>query len=196
MELLNTLMHHAARRGGLHVFGVYCRELRAGAVPPEDVQVRTLREAELLSYCADPDLELRERMVRSADGNVCVGAFCGGELAGYVWFAYEDAPHVDGVRVRVPAHAIYRFKAFVRPAFRGRGIAPRLYAGADALVARPGRRTVVNCIALQNRPSIAASLRSGDAPLGRLGYWQAGRRFVALHSREVEAFGLRFYLAN
>lgn len=195
MELVNTLMHHAARRGGLHVLGVYWRKLGAAAgVRAEDLHVRALGEAELLAYCADPELELRESMARS--GNTCIGAFSGDVLAGYAWFAYDDAPHVNGVRVRVPGHAIYRFKTFVRPAWRGRGIAPFLYRAADGLVARPGRDTVVNCIALQNAPSIAASLRSGDAPLGHLGYWQAGARFLALHSAGVALFGLRFYLGK
>lgn len=188
-------MHLAARRGGLHVLGVYYRKLGVAAARArtEDLHVRALRESELLAYCADPGLELRESMVRS--GNTCIGAFSGDVLAGYAWFAYADAPHMNGVRVRVPGQAIYRFKTFVRPAWRGRGIAPFLYGAADAFVARPGRGYVVNCIALQNAPSIAASLRSGDAPLGHLGYWQAGRRFFALHAREVRAFGLSFYLS-
>jgi len=99
---------------------------------------------------------------------------------------------VNGVRVQVPARAIYRFKTFVRPACRGRGIAPFLYAAADAIVARPGRESVVNCIALQNRASIAAALKSGDAACGYLAYWQARGRFLALHSRKVAALGLRF----
>ena len=186
-------MHLAARRGGLHVLGVYYRRLGAAAaralVP--GIACRRVGGEELLSLCADPELELRASMASGAA--TCIGAFSGGVLAGYAWFAYDDAPHVNGVRVRVPGHAIYRFKTFVRPAWRGRGIAPFLYGAADELVARPGRGYVVNCIALQNAPSIAASLRSGDAPLGRLGYWQAGKRFLALHSWRVDDFGLKFY---
>lgn len=199
-RLLEGLVHQAARRGGLHVFQVLCRRL--GAVPagalPRELACRRLREDELLSRCADPALELGEGMVRDAilRGDECVGAFSGGELAGYAWFSYGDAPHVNGVRVSVPAEAIYRYKAFVLPARRGRGIAPFLYAAADALVARPGRRYVVNCVAVQNAGSIAASRRSGDALLGYLGYWQAGGRFLAIHTREVKAFGLRFHLAR
>ena len=178
----------------LQVFKVYYRSLGASAaramVP--GLTCRRLGEAELLELCADPELDLRPALASS--GNACVGAFSGGELAGYVWFADRDAPHVNGVRVRVPEQAIYRFKAFVRPAYRGRGVAPFLYGAADALVAPAGRRYVVSCIGVQNRPSIAASLRSGDQPLGYLGYWQAGRRFRAVHSRGVALFGLRFYL--
>jgi len=195
-----AFLHQAARRGGLHVFRVYWRRLGAGAAlaSAPELACRRLGDDELLARCADPRLGLGEAMVRDAllRGDACVGAFCGGELAGYAWFSYDDAPHVGGVRVSVPAPAIYRYKAFVLPAHRGRRIAPFLYGAADDLVAKPGRRYVVNCIALQNRSSVAASLRSGAAPLGHLGYWQAGTRFLALHSRSVELFGLRFYLGK
>jgi len=194
--MLAALLNQAERRGGLHVFRVFHRRLGAASAPPAapGLECRRLSGAELLALCADPALELREAMVRTAlaRGDACVGAFLEGRLAGYAWFAYGEAPHVNGVRVQVPARAIYRFKTFVRPACRGRGIAPFLYAAADAIVARPGRESVVNCIALQNRASIAAALKSGDAACGYLAYWQARGRFLALHSRKVAALGLRF----
>jgi GNAT superfamily N-acetyltransferase len=194
--MLAALLNQAERRGGLHVFRVFHRRLGAASAPPQSpgLECRRLSGGELLSLCADPALELREAMVRAAlaRGDACVGAFLEGRLAGYAWFAYDEAPHVNGVRVQVPARAIYRFKTFVRPACRGRGIAPFLYAAADAIVARPGRESVVNCIALQNRASIAASLKSGDAAFGYLAYWQARGCFFALHSRRVAALGLRF----
>jgi len=198
--MLAALLNQAERRGGLHVFRVFHRRLGAASAPPPapGLECRRLSGGELLALCADPALELREAMVRAtlARGDACVGAFLEGRLAGYAWFAYDEAPHVNGVRVQVPARAIYRFKAFVRPACRGRGIAPFLYAAADAIVARPGRESVVNCIAAQNGASIAASLKSGGAPLGWLAYWQGRGRFFALHSRSVAALGLRFYRAS
>lgn len=196
--LLAAVVHQAARRGGLHVFQVLYRKLGTGFAGPlaRGLACRRLHEEELLSCCADPQLDLGEGMVREAilAGDDCVGAFSGGKLLGYVWFSYADAPHLNGVRVRVPAQAIYRFKAFVLPAYRGRGIASFLYGAADGIVARPGRQYVVNCVAVQNLASIAASRRSGDALLGHLCYWQAGRFFAAYHTPEVEALGLRFHL--
>ena len=198
--MLAACLNQAARRGGLHVFRVFHRRLRAGAAQPPTpgLECRRLWGEELVALCSDKTLDLREAMVRDAfaRGDACVGAFLEGRLAGYVWFAYEQAPHVNGVRVQVPSQAIYRFKSFVRPACRGRGIAPALYGAADALVARPGRESVVNCIAVQNGASIAASLKSGGAPLGWLAYWQGRGRFFALHSRSVAALGLRFYRAS
>jgi GNAT superfamily N-acetyltransferase len=93
----------------------------------------------------------------------------------------------------VPPRAVYRFKSFVRPAFRGMGIAAALYGAADAVVGRPGRAAVVVCIAGHNAASIAATLKSGSRPLGALAYWQTRRYFVAFHSRRVRRLGLRFY---
>jgi hypothetical protein len=51
----------------------------------------------------------------------------------------------------------------------------------------------VNCIATHNFASTAASLRSGAQPLGYVGYWQKGERFIAFHSPAVRSLGLRFY---
>ncbi len=192
--MLAACLNQAARRGGLHVFRVFHRRLGAArAAPLAGLECRRLSAAGLARFSEDATLGLHG----STDWrHACVGAFLDGELAGYVWFACGEAPHVDGVRVQVPARSLYRFKSFVRPAFRGRGIAPALYGAADALVAEPGRESVVNCIAAQNGASIAASLKSGGAPLGWLAYWQGRGRFFALHSRSVAALGLRFYRAS
>jgi GNAT superfamily N-acetyltransferase len=181
-RMLSPVLHQAARHGGVHILNVFSRRLRSDPPPPApNVTCRRLREEELPARCK---------------GEVCVGAFVDGELVGYAWYAYDDAPHVKGVRVRVPAHAIYRFKVYVLPAYRGRGVAPFLYAAADRLVARPGRTTVVTCVALQNLPSLAASRRSGETLLGWLGYWQSGERFSAARSPAVQSFGLEFYFAR
>jgi GNAT superfamily N-acetyltransferase len=102
---------------------------------------------------------------------------------------------VDGIWVKVPPRAVYRFKAFVRPSYRGRGIAAALYGAADPAVARAGLDRIVNCVAVQNLPSIAATLKSGSRPLGALAYWRARGWFLAIHSPEVRRLGLQFYLA-
>lgn len=190
-------MHQAARRGGLHVLRVFLRPLQArrGGAWPNGLELRPLGEAELVSHSRDPEIELREATIREAfrRGDRCIGALDGAALVGYVWFAYQTAPHVDGIWVQVPPRAVYRFKTFVRPSHRGRGIAAALYGAADPLVGRPGLDAVVDCVAVQNLPSIAATLKSGSRPLGALGYWQGAGRFLAFHSAGVRRLGLRFY---
>jgi GNAT superfamily N-acetyltransferase len=175
-----TLMHQVSRRAGLHVLHVFSRRLRPVPAPRlAGVSCRVLQHREL----------------GRRPGDVCVGVFVDGEPAGYAWYAYEDAPHVNGVRVRIPPHLIYRFKVYVLPAYRGRGLAPYLYRAADELVARPGRERVVTCVAVQNLSSVIASVRAGDIPHGLLAYWQWRRHFVAVHSPATLDLGLNFYRA-
>ena len=194
-------MHQAARHGDLHVLRVFARPLRQHAARGASlagVELRSLDEEELVAWRRDPELDLPEGMIREVyrRGDRCLGALHGAALVGYVWFAYGFAPHVDGIWVKVPPRVVYRFKAFVRASYRGRGIAPALYDAADPLIAKPGLDTVVDCIALQNQPSIAATLRSGSRPLGALGYWRVGSRLLSFHSPAVRRLGLRFYLAT
>jgi GNAT superfamily N-acetyltransferase len=185
-------------RAGLHLYRVFRRPLGAAkrTQPADVLRCRVLTLSELLPLCADAELDLREAMVRDAAvrGDLCIGAWRGGELAGYAWFSYAEAPHLDGVWVRVPAEAVYRYKVLVRPRWRGRGVARFLYAAADPLVAMPGRRFVVTCIAPHNRASIAASLKGGDAPLGWLAYWKFSGSFLPYHDPQVKTHGPRFYL--
>lgn len=191
-------MQQVAQRGRLHVLRVFSRPLAplARCVAPPGFELRLLTPEELFRHSRDPGLDLREPMIRETDqrGDRCLGALAEGVLVGYVWFAYAVAPHVDGIWVKVPPRAVYRFKAFVRPSHRGRGIAAALYGFADPLVGKAGLDTVVDCVAVQNLPSIAASLKSGSRPLGVLAYWRTRRRFLVLHSPAVRRLGLRFYL--
>ena len=185
-------------RAGLHLYRAFRRPLGAARrLQAADVlRCRPLSLAELLPLCADAELDLREAMLReaAARGDLCIGAWRGRELAGYAWFAYAEAPHLDGVWVRVPAEAVYRYKVLVRPAWRRRGVAGFLYAAADALIALPGRRFLVTCVAAHNAASIAASLKSGDAPLGWIAYWRFRDFFAPCHDLQVREHGPRFYL--
>ena len=98
-------MQQAAKRGRLHVLRVFSRPLLAHArsAPPPGLDLRPLGLAELISHSRDPKLDLREAMIRESlqRGGLCLGALDGNTLAGYVWFAYGVAPHVDGIWVKV-----------------------------------------------------------------------------------------------
>jgi GNAT superfamily N-acetyltransferase len=199
-RLTRALAHQLARRGRLHLLRVFSRPLRVPAcppAPPPGLELRSVSAAELRRHSADPALGLREPMIADVlgRGDLCLGALEGGILAGYVWLAYEAAPHVHGIWVQVPARAVYLFKSFIRPSHRGRGIAAALYRAADALATRPGRELVVSCVEAHNHPSIALSLKDGSRPLGALAYWRAGPWYAAFHSPAVRRLGLRFYLA-
>jgi GNAT superfamily N-acetyltransferase len=195
-----VVMYQLARRGGVHLLRVFHRRLEP-AVPwpmPPSYDIGVMTQDELLAECRDPALDLTETSVRAAYacGSLCIGARQRDGLVGYVWFAFDAAPHLDGIWVRVPARTIYRYKAFVRPAHRGKGIAPAMYRYAERVFSDRGREGVVDCIATHNFASIAASVRSGAHPLGHIGYWRSARRFLSFHSRAVRQLGLRFYVAS
>lgn len=193
-----AVMERAGAWLGVRAYAVFRRALGAAvAARPANLAFRMVAESDALKLAADPHLELRAPSVRAAffRGDLCVGAFDGGTLAGYAWFARAPAPHVMGVQVRFAAHVVYTYKTFVRPQYRGRGIAPALYAFPDAHFRALGRSEAALCVDTHNRASIAAARKSGGALAGWLAYWHRGRHFGAYHSPGLSPLGLRFYLA-
>jgi GNAT superfamily N-acetyltransferase len=191
-------MERAGAWLGVRAYAVFSRALgSAVAARPAGLALRMVPEREAMKLAADPCLDLRAPSVRAAfaRGDLCVGAFDGGKLAGYAWFAQAPAPHVMGLQVRFAAHVVYTYKTFVRPQYRGRGIAPALYAFPDAHFRALGRSEAALCVDTHNRASIAAARKSGGALAGWLAYWHRGRHFRAYHSPGLAPLGLRFYLA-
>ena len=190
------VMSRLGEQAGVRVFRIFGRRLRAwaGAAAPR-VDCRLLPQHEVLALCAAPALDLVPSKVQAAyrRGDLCVGAFQGGELAGYCWFALSPAPHMDGAWLEFPDHVVYTYKSYVRPAFRGRGIAAALYGFADSHFLERGRTHAVLCVESHNRPSIAAARRSGFAEAGYAAYL-AGARLRAWRSRAAAGYGLRFFV--
>ena len=188
-------MHRLARHAGLRVFRVFGRALEARTHAGGHPDCRFLAEHEVFRLCADASLDLVPGKVRAAfdRGDLCAGIFEGGELAGYCWFALSPAPHMDGAWLEFREDVVYTYKSYVRPAFRGRGIAAALYRFADAHFLQRGRTHAVLCVESHNLPSSAAALRSGFSGAGYAAY--AGHaRWRAWCSRAAAAFGLRFYV--
>jgi len=190
------VMSRLGWQAGVRVFRIFGRRLRAwaGAAAPR-VDCRLLPEREVLALCADPVLELVPSKVQAAyrRGDLCAGAFQDGELAGYCWFALSPSPLMDGAWLEFPDQVVYTYKSYVRPGFRGRGIAAALYGFADAHFLERGRTHAVLCVESHNRPSIAAARRSGFAEAGYAAYL-AGGRLGAWRSRAAAGYGLRFFV--
>jgi len=190
------IMGRLARHAGLRVFRVFGRRLEPQArVAGRGLDYRLLSKRDLLPLCADASLELSPSKVRAAygRGDLCVGAFERGVLAGYCWFALAAAPHLDRAWLEFPPHVVYTYKSYVRPAFRGRGIAAAMYRVADGLFLGRGRTHAVICVESHNRPSIAAAMRSGFSAAGYAAYF-GDARLRAWCSRAAAGLGLRFYV--
>ena len=192
VRVMSRLGHHA----GLRVFRIFSRRLRAPAAGPAPrAECRLLKEREVLALCADRTLDLMPDKVQAAyaRGDVCVGAYQDEVFAGYCWFALSALPQMDGAWLEFPDHVVYTYKSYVRPAFRGRGIASALFRFADALFLKQGRTHAVLCVESHNQPSIAAALRSGFVDAGYAGYF-SGARLRAWRSRAAAGHGLRFFV--
>jgi len=189
------VMSRLGKHAGLRVFRIFSRRLRErvdAAAQPTDC--RLLKEREAMALCADPTLDLVPSKVQAAyaRGDLCVGAFKHGVFAGYCWFALSPLPQMDGAWLEFPDHVVYTYKSYVRPAFRGRGIAAAMYRFADALFLKQGRTHAVLCVESHHGSSIAAALRAGFADAGYAGY-VGGVRLRPWRSRAAAGHGLRFF---
>lgn len=189
-------MRRLARHAGLRVFRIFGRRLEAGTqgrAGPFDY--RFMSEGDALPLCADASLDLTASKVRAAygRGDLCVAAFERENLAGYCWFALSAAPHMDRAWLDFPSRLVYTYKSYVRPAFRGRGIAAAMYRFADPVFLERGCKTALICVESHNWPSIAAARRGGFAAAGYAAYIGGGR-LRAWCSRTAAGYGLRFYV--
>lgn len=185
-------------RVGIFAYRVFSRPLSV-AVPalPAGIDFRVLAPQDIALF-TDAELEVDESKARAAlaRSEVCVGALHAGALAGYAWFAREAAPHIGGIWMDFDREAIYTYRAFVKSAFRGRGIAQALYQFADARFIQAGRRYTILCIEVGNKASRAAAKRSGARAVGYAGYVRAAGRILPFRSRGAGSVGFRFVARN
>jgi GNAT superfamily N-acetyltransferase len=194
------LMRTLGRRAGLRAFRFFRRPLdpeAPGASVP-GLDVRVLREPDLKEYCGRPELDLKAANVRAAfeRGDLCDGAFEGGQLVGYCWFAFSPAPHLDGVWVDFHKKGVWMYKSLVLPSHRGRGIAPALYRYTDRMCTDRGRSFSISCIESHNLSSIAAIRRTGYTPAGYAGYLCRGATVLPCSSTGVRDMSIRFYMPD
>lgn len=185
------------RRLGIHAWQIFTRPLSSeGSRAPTGLELRVIAPQDALSAFADRALEMDARKAAEgfARGEICVGAFDGPRLAGYAWFAQQPAPHSAGIWMGFDSRAIYVYRAFVNPRYRGRGIAPALYAFADPLFLKAGKTFAVLCIEATNSASLTAARRAGGQRVGHAVYWHRGSRFRFWRTRGVGPSGFRFYM--
>ena len=196
--MIAKLASRALSHAGIHAWQVFARRLGAGPLAAPGVELRFAPADQLRSQWSDaePEFKFTEAKARDAfaRGEVCVGAFHGTRLVGYAWYAVEQAPHWNGLWMDFDRRAVYIYRAFVTPRYRGRGIAPALFRFADRLFLERGREIAVLCIAADNKPSLAAARRSGAHSVGYCAYWHGTGRFFSLRASGVRHVGFRFYL--
>lgn len=197
-DLHGRLMRSLSHRAGVRLFRLFVRALESRIAPaaPAGLEPRLLSEPEVVALCANAELGLREDGARSAfgRGDLCVGAFQDAAIAGYCWMAFAPLPHLDGVWVEFDRSLVWTYKSFVRPAWRGKGIAPWLYRFGDAAARERGRSASLICVESHNRPSISAALHAGYRAEGWSALLLRGRRLASWRSPAAARRGVGFAL--
>lgn len=198
--MLVRVMNSLSRRAGVRLFRFFSRPLQAGDALASlgGLRLRPIDRAEAVELCEDPELDLVKEKLSAAyaRGDACVAAFEGTRLAAYCWLAFSPLPHLDGVWVAFDAGAVWTYKSFVRPAYRGRGIAPALYRFADGACRERGRGFSIICVEIHNRASIGAAMRARYSSAGYGGYARSRDACRSWMSAMAARQGVRFYLPD
>jgi GNAT superfamily N-acetyltransferase len=194
-RLIALLARLLGRRAGIFLARVVAYPLDVAAQARGAIRCRVASEAELRACCADPELELSEEQLRAAfaRGDSCIAAYNGKRLVGYEWLALANAPHVGGLWVEFAASDGYMYKKYVRPAYRGRGIAALLIAQSAAVAAGKRRKRVVSFIHLANTAGWQAAKRSGGRTIGYVGYLAWWGRSISFRTVGARRHGFRLY---
>lgn len=179
-------------RLGLKVLGLHRAPVGAPSTAPSPFTFRILDESQAIALAADRELEMRPEWSRAAHrrGDRCLAAFEGTRIVGYTWLSRQRALQDEGVELRVGAGGEYRYKTFVRPGDRGRGVMSQLYRAADAAGAAEGLAWSCLCIAPYNDASIAAAGKAGARRVGFLVAWKLGGRVRLWRSAGARSAGL------
>jgi GNAT superfamily N-acetyltransferase len=124
-------------------------------------------ERALLMAFGHPPEEIERRLGRG--DRVCVLA-SSGSLEGYLWLRTGLCEEPDlRTRFRIAPNETWIYDVMVAPALRGRGLYPRLLAGAARLLAAAGIERMLVIVDERNRNSVRAHLACGARPVGRIG---------------------------
>lgn len=138
------------------------------AVP---VEVRQLERSDLQRYGSQIEYEISPRFldaIASRD-DLCCGAFVGGQLVSYRFFAARPTAIDSYLRFRFPQRWVYAYKAFTHPSWRGRRLHRQLFLGSLREVGRwlHGLREPLGFVTLVVSDNVASS-----SALERLGFAQ------------------------
>ncbi|MBM4202825.1 MAG: hypothetical protein FJ194_01565 [Gammaproteobacteria bacterium] len=177
---------------------VSVRNITAEAVPGnviEGLSVRLASRAELLQAAEEKPDALSTDFVNAAldRGDICVAAFDGEHLVGFIWGSFSTAPHSDGLWVKAEHPYRYGDKSFVEPQYRGQRLVFALQRARDMVCLERGYPLNVGFIETHNYPSLLATIRSGSKRVGYAGYVRLFGRSYPFRTPGVVPHTFQFY---
>jgi GNAT superfamily N-acetyltransferase len=184
-------------RGYLFISRVLVRELQLGTLSGNvghGLSIREANEMDLQRGLIDLPDELDPLFIAEARarGDVCLAAFHSERMIAFVWRSFSDAPHVDGIWVRIDTPYWYTYKMYSHPDFRGQRLSGQLTLLGDSVCADRGRTKGVGFIEIGNTASMRANLRLGSRTIGFAGYLRLGGCVFPFRTPGVVASTFRF----
>lgn len=168
MSLLPRLLRTVTRRfvKVVYVFAGDVTSELPTAPPRSGVEVRLFRgESDASTACAtlaSAGLEASEVTRRLRQGDLVSVAFVHGQVAGYTWMTFTDAPfHEIGRTFRVGAHEAVQYDALVVREFRGRGLQFVMNAPVLEYARQSGLARTLSWVDAFNARSHKTQLRTG-----------------------------------
>lgn len=150
------------------------------AVP---VEVRQIERSDLARYASETEYEISPRFLEgiAARDDLCFGAFVGGKLASYRFFAVRPTAIDSYLRFHFPARWIYAYKAFTHPAWRGKQLHRQLFLRSLTQVGGWVRGLqeplgFVTLVVSDNAASSSALTRLGFSPFDSFSVLRIGSR--------------------
>lgn len=192
-----SLMGQAYKSFGLYLCRVYTRPILCAAVtlPPEGYTLRRLTAEDLYHAAQDPELEMPLTFVTGviAREEAGFGVFQDDMLVAYVWRARGVAQHDDGLWARADARYRFGYKAFTRPAWRGKGLAVVVARYSDRMQQHEFSEHI-SFVETHNFASITATHKKHPdlTQIGLAGYFSLLGRVITFRTPGCKQAGFEF----
>ena len=139
------------------------------ALSPE-YQAAFLTPSEVWRHAEDPLNDLPESFVRRAlaTGDQCFAILHGDTLANYSWYTKSTNRFSETLSLDFDRRWVYQYRAFTRPAYRGRRLHAVGLTNALAACLERGDRGLVICVDATNKASLTSCLRTGFRVFGTI----------------------------
>jgi len=200
---LKVLLTALRRYLGIHLYGIYAREMEmpsatVPAMPGFIFRMFELSAAEdLIARSTREELGMSAEFIRSAlaKGDVCDAVIRDGEVVSYSWSAFTPTRDDGGVFVGFGNRYRYGYKAYTLPAYRGQHLQRVNKPMRDRYCLETrGRTHTIAFISIDNRPSIRMTTSLGYQRAGLAGYISLGPLFIPFRTGGARAQGFYFFM--
>ena len=195
VPMMKRFVYHAARRLlRLRIANVLVLDLTSmcGASPNTSTfEFRFITANEIRAAASDPandlDADIAGRL--ESGRNFCFGAFDRGRLANYSWYALGqvEPEHSFGAGLVLPGDAVYLYKAFTLPAYRGHRLHQATVHRALPVFVRLGIRRLIAIVEYGEWASLRSHDRMGCRRAGR--FYLLGQRLISWRCELSESLG-------